>query len=191
MSILVVVLVLLCISAGCFAIGAISGGKLGGAYNSSVTLKTAAVFTVSNLIALSLSFIVGKLLYEWYYNVTTWLAFAMMFIVGVRLLLESIERSPSLNYTDIVTSNYLIRIAVQASVDSFMFGFTLALFFGARLGVFLLALIISAVFNFFATVWGLSHGHAFPKTVLGKRMELAAGIVVIIIAISFLLKANS
>ena len=190
MSILVVVLVLLCISVGCFAIGAISGGKLGGAYNNSVTLKTALVFVVSNLISLSLSFIVGKLLYEWYYNVTTWLAFAMMFIIGVRMLLESIERTPSLNYTDIVQSNYLIRVAVQASVDSFMFGFTLALFFGSSIGVFLMALMISAVFNFFATILGLSHGHAFPKTVIGKRLELVAGIVVIIIAISFLLKAN-
>ena len=190
MLISVVILVLLCISVGCFAIGAISGGKLGGAYNSAVTLKTALVLVVSNLISLSLSFIVGLLLYDWYVSVTTWLAFAMMFIIGVRLLLESIERTPSLNYTDIVTSNYLIRVAIQASVDSFLFGFTLALFFGGRIGVFLLALIISAVFNFFATVFGLSHGHAFPKTVIGKRLELVAGIVVIIVAISFLLKAN-
>ena len=190
MSILTIVLVLLCISIGCFAIGAMSGGKLGGAYNSAVTLKTALVFVVANLISLSLSFIVGRLLFEWYYAVVTWLAFALMFIIGVRLLLESIERTPSLNYTDIVQSNYLIRVAVQGSVDSFMFGFTLALFFGGRIGVFMLALLISAIFNFFSTILGLSHGHAFPRTVIGKRLELLAGIVMVIISISFLLKAN-
>jgi len=190
MSILIVLLILLCIATGLFAIGAVSGSKLGSYYNSNITLKTSLVFVVSNLISMTLAFIVGKLLFNWTYVVVTWLAFAMLFIMGVRLLLESIEKSPSLNYTDIVQSDYLIRVAVQASVDSFLLGFTLSLFFGGRIEIFLLALLISAIFNFFGTLLGLSHGHAFPKTILGKRMELAAGIVVIIIAISFLFSAN-
>jgi putative Mn2+ efflux pump MntP len=189
MSILTMMLVLLCISSGCFAIGAVSGSKLGNSYNSAVTLKTAMVFVVSNLVALSLSFIVGRLLYDLVAQVAVWLAFAMVLIIGVRLLLESIERSPSLNYTDIVNGNYLIRVAVQASVDSFLLGFTIALFHNAK--IFLLALFLSAALNFFFTLFGLSHGHTFPKTIIGKRMELVAGIVVIVTAIGFLLTSNN
>jgi len=190
MSILIVLLVLLCIATGCFAIGAISGSKLGSYYNSNITLKASLVFVVSNLVSMTVAFIVGWLLYDWTHVVSSWLAFAMLFIIGVRLLLESIEKSPSLNYTDIVQSNYLIRVAVQASVDSFMFGFTLSLFFISRIEIFLLALLISAIFNFFGTLLGLSHGHAFPKTVFGKRLELAAGIIMIVTAISFLFSVN-
>jgi putative Mn2+ efflux pump MntP len=190
MSIIWVILILLCISAGCFAIGAVSGSKLGSAYGNNVTLKTSFVFVVANLISLSLSFIVGKLLQDWYGGLTQWLAFAMLFIIGIRLFWESVERSPSLNYTDIVQSNYLVRVAVQASVDSFMFGFTLALFFGNRIEIFLLALLLSAVFNFFMTILGLSHGHAFPRTVLGKRLELASGAVIVIAAVNMLFKIN-
>jgi hypothetical protein len=80
-------------------------------------------------------------------------------------------------------------VAVQASVDSFLLGFTISLFHSAK--IFLLALFLSAAFNFFFTLFGLSHGHTFPKTVIGKRMELVAGIVVIVTAIGFLLISNN
>lgn len=187
MSILTIILVLLCIATGCFSIGAVSGSKLGSAYKSTVTMKTSLVFVVSNLLALCLSFVVGKLLYNNLYIVSTWLTFSFLFLIGVRLLLESIEKSPSLNYTDIVQSTYLIRVAVQASVDSFMFGFIISLVADKTL---FFVLLLSAVFNFFATTFGLSHGHAFPKTVLGNRMELAAGIIMIVVSVFFLLTAN-
>jgi len=190
MSILIIFITLLCISTGCFAIGAVSGSKLGSAYKTNVTLKTALVFVVSNLIAISLSFVVGKLLFPWLHVVTTWICFAFLFLIGVHLLLESIERPPSLNYTDIVQSNYLIRVAVQASVDSFLLGFMIAMFYGTAIDKLLLALLLSAVFNFFATILGLLHGHTFVKTVLGNRLETIAGIVMIIVSIYFLLSAN-
>jgi putative Mn2+ efflux pump MntP len=190
MEILFILAVLLCISTGCFAIGVVSGSKLGSCYNSSVTLKTALVFVVSNLIALSASFLIGKFLQEHLYFVASWIAFSFLFLIGVRLLLESIEKSPSLNYTDIIQSGYLIRVAVQASVDSFLLGFILSLHFGTGSKLFLLALLISAVFNFFATTFGLSHGHAFTRSVIGKRLELIAGILMVIIAIGFLLNVN-
>jgi putative Mn2+ efflux pump MntP len=148
------------------------------------------VFVVAGLIALSLSFIVGILLYPWIGIVANWLAFAILFIIGVHQLLESIERPPSLNYTDIVQSNYLIKVAVQLSLDSFLFGFTLSMFFGSRIEIFMLALLVSAIFNFFATILGMSHGHAFTKTVIGNRLELVSGIVMVIIAIASLLHAN-
>jgi putative Mn2+ efflux pump MntP len=191
MGILTVLLVLLCISTGCFAIGAVSGSKLGSCYNSSVTLKTALFFVVSNLIALSVSFfLLGKLLQETMAPVAYWIIFSFLFLIGVRLLLESIEKSPSLNYTDIVQSGYLIRVAVQASVDSFMFGFILSLSFGTASKVFLLVLFFSAIFNFFATSLGLSHGHSYTKSVIGKRLELVAGIVMVVASIVSLLSAN-
>ena len=123
MGLISIILVLLSIATGCFAIGVVSGSKLGSCYKGTVVLKTTLVFIVANLLALSLSFITGKLLYATLTPVINWLAFSFLFLIGVRLLLESIEKSPSLNYTDIVQSSYLIKVAVQASIDSFMFGF--------------------------------------------------------------------
>lgn len=187
MGILLLILILLCISTGTFAIGVTSGSKLGSCYKSSVALKTAFVFVITSLVALSLSFIIGKLLYDTEWHVSTWLAFSMFFLMGVRLLMESIEKSPSLNYTDIVQSSYLIKVAVQASVDVFMFGFILALI---APNMFLIALLFSALFTFVSMALGLSHGHSFTKTVLGNRLQLVAGIIMIIVAVWYVIKAN-
>ena len=187
MGIISLILVVLCISTGCFAIGVTSGSKLGSCYKSSVALKTTLVFVVTSLLALSLSFILGKLLYDSVAHVSQWIAFAMFFLIGVRLLMESIEKAPSLNYTDIVQSSYLIRVAVQASVDAFMLGFVLALIAPRYL---LGTLFLSALFTFLATTLGLSHGHSFTKTVLGNRLQLVAGIIMVIIAVKFIIVAN-
>ncbi len=187
MGIISLIIILLCISTGCFAIGVTSGSKLGSCYKSSVALKTTFVFVVTSLLALSLSFILGKLLYDSVSHVSTWIAFALFFLIGVRLLMESIEKSPSLNYTDIVQSSYLIRVAVQASVDSFMLGFVLALVAPRLL---LGTLFLSALFTFLSVTLGLSHGHSFTKTVLGNRLQLIAGIIMVIIAVRFVIIAN-
>ncbi|MDR1684804.1 MAG: manganese efflux pump MntP family protein [Elusimicrobiota bacterium] len=188
MGIFSTLLLLLCIATGCFAIGCVSGSKLGSYYKSDIAVKAALVFVVANLIALSLSFVLGRLLLQQMQAVGIWIAFSLAFLIGIRLLLESIEKSPSLNYTDIVQNNYLIRLAVQDSVDSFMLGFMLALVAPKLL---LPALFFSAVFNFFAMTLGISHGNAFTKSVIGKRLELAAGIVVVIIAIGILINHHA
>lgn len=187
MGIISIILVLLSIATGSFAIGTVSGSKLGSCYKGTVVLKTTLVFIVANLLALSLSFITGKLLLDTLAPVVNWLAFSFLFLIGVRLLLESIEKSPSLNYTDIVQSTYLIKVAVQASIDSFMFGFVLAL---VSANMLLAALFFSALFTFLAVTFGLAHGHAFTKTVLGNRLQLISGIMMIVIAIKFLISVN-
>ena len=187
MGIILLIIILLCISTGTFAIGTISGSKLGSSYKSSVALKATFVFVITGLVALSLGFIIGKLLYDVEGHVSVWLAFAMFFLIGVRLLMESIEKSPSLNYTDIVQSSYLIKVAVQASVDVFMIGFILAL---ESHRMFLIALFFSALFTFISTALGLSHGHSFTKTVLGNRLQLVAGIIMIIIAVWYVIRYN-
>jgi len=187
MGIISIILVSLAISTGCFAIGVVSGSKLGSCYKGTVVLKTSLVFVVANLLAISLSFITGKLLASSLASVSNWLAFSFLFLIGVRLLLESIEKAPSLNYTDIVQSTYLIRVAVQSSIDSFMFGFSICLVSGNML---LAALFFSALFTFFAITFGLAHGHAFVKTTLGGKLQFISGIIMIAVAIKFLLSVN-
>lgn len=187
MGILLLLVILLCLSTGIFAIGVTSGSKLGSCYKSSVVLKTTFVFVITSLLALSLSFIVGKLLSGTVSHVSTWLAFSMFFLTGIRLLMESIEKSPSLNYTDIVQSSYLIKVAIQANTDVFMLGFILSLL---APGLFLAALFFCALFTFVSMALGLAHGHSFTKTVLGSRLQLIAGIIMIIVAVWYIIKAN-
>ncbi len=187
MGIWTTVISLLCISTGTFALGVMTGRKLGSSYKKDAALKTSFVFCIVNLLALALAFIIGCMLAPWLYNSPRWLIFVMLFLISIQLILESIERSPSLNFTDIVQNTYMIKVAVQTALPSFLFGFALAL---ANRGFLVLALFISAITTFFTVLFGIVHGNTFNQTVLHSRMQIIAGIVMIIITVRYLLQIN-
>lgn len=188
MGIIYIILVLLCISTGMFAIGVVSGAKLGSCYKAPAVLKTAGVFVGANLVALSLGFVLGRLMLNVLAPQAVLLVFCFLFLIGIRLLMESIEKSPSLNYTDILQNVYLLKVAAQASIDSLMFGFALAM---AADKLLLAALLFSAVFNFGMVLFGFSHGHAANKTVLGNRVQLVSAVAILVLAVRFLIVASN
>ena len=187
MGIISLIISLVCISTGTFAVGVMTGRKLGSSYKKDAALKTSFVFSIVNLLAMALAFIIGCLLAPWLYNSPHWLVFVMLFLIAIQLILESIEKSPSLNFTDIVQNTYMIKVAVQTSLPSFLLGFALAM---CARGYLAAALFLSALLTFFTVLFGIVHGNTFNKTVLYSRLQLIAGIVMLIITIRYLLNIS-
>ncbi len=188
MELLTVIIALFCIAAGTFAIGVISGSKIGSNYTSNIVLKTAGVFAGAGVFALCLGVFVGFLLKESIKNINDWIPFIFLFLVGIRLILESMEKAPSLKYTDIVKNNYLIKVAAQSSMDIFFLGFIVSRMGGSSLFV---SMVFCGIMTFFAMMLGFSQGHASPRTVLGSRLQLAAGIILVLLALSTLLSLHN
>ena len=187
MGILTLLICLICISTGTFALGVMTGRKLGSSYKKDAALKTAFVFAVVNLLALAVAFIIGHLLNPWLSSSANWLVFVMLFLISIQLILESIEKSPSLNFTDIVQNTYMINVAFQTSMPSFFLGFCIAL---CCRGYLAAALFLSAVMTFFTVLFGIVHGNTFNQTVLHSRLQLISGIIMLIITVRFLLQIN-
>ena len=187
MGIWTTILSLLCISTGTFALGVMTGRKLGSSYKKDAALKTSFVFALVNLLAIATAFIIGFLLMTWLGNSPKWLVFVMLFLIAIQMILESIEKAPSLNFTDIVQNTYMIKVAVQTSLPSFMFGFALAM---SQRNLLLAAIFFSAVTTFFAVLFGIVHGNTFNKTVLHSRLQLIAGVVMLLITVRYLLQIN-
>ena len=187
MGILTLLISLVCIATGTFAVGVMTGRKLGSSYKKDAALKTSVVFAIINVLAMALAFIIGRLLLPWLYSSPHWLVFVMLFLISIQLILESIERSPSLNFTDIVQNTYMIKVAIQTSLPSFLFGFAIAMI---STGYLAAALFLSALFTFFTVLFGIVHGNTFNQTVLHSRMQLVAGIIMLIITIRYLLQIN-
>lgn len=187
MGIWTVIISLFCISAGTFALGVMTGRKLGSSYKKDAALKTAFVFATANLLSLALAFIIGCLLMPILGNAPKWLVFVMLFLVALQLILESIENAPSLNFTDIVQNVYMVKVAVQTSLPSFLFGFTLAMI---NRGALVAALFFSALLTFFTVLFGIVHGNTFNKTVLHTRLQLISGVVMLIVTVRYLLQIN-
>jgi|GEM_PF-3301333 Predicted membrane protein len=186
MGLLVIFIILLCIATSFFSVGAVTGVKLGSNYTSAVSLKTAIVFTVIALLAMAVSFILGRMLYSVLIDVYDWVGFALLLLIAIHFLLESMEKTPSLNYTDVENNNYMIKVAVQVSLDLFLLAFVVAL---TNHKAFLFTLLFGGLFAFCSVLFGLSHGYHTKGSVIANRLELVAGIVMTFIAIRFLLVA--
>lgn len=184
MGLLTIFIILLCTATSFFAVGAVSGVKLGSDYNSSVALKTSLIFTATALLAMALSFILGRMLAPVLSSVYDWVGFALLLLIAIHFLLESMEKAPSLNYTDVVQNNYMMKVAVQVSLDLFLLAFVIAL---SLPKAFLFTIFFGAIFCFSAVLLGLSHGYHTKGSVLANRLELIAGIIMVIIAIRYLI----
>lgn len=186
MGLFTIFIILLCTATSFFAVGAVTGVKLGSDYTSSVSLKTALVFTATALLAMALSYILGRMLAPVLAGVHDWVGFAMLLLIAIHFLLESMEKAPSLNYTDVVHSNYMIKVAIQVSLDLFLLAFVVAL---AMPKAFLFTLFFGGLFAFCAVLFGLSHGYHTKGSVIANRIELVAGVIMVFIAIRYLLIA--
>lgn len=186
MGLFVIFIILLCTATSFFAVGAVSGIKLGSDYNSSVSLKTSLVFTATALLAMALSFILGRMLAPVLAGVYAWVSFALLLLIAVHFLLESMEKAPSLNYTDVSGNNYMIKVAIQVSLDLFLLAFVVSLVLPKA---FLFTIFFGAFFAFCAVLFGLSHGHHTKSSLLANRLELIAGIIMVFIAIRYLVIA--
>lgn len=187
MGIWTTILSLLCIATGTFALGVMTGRKLGSSYKKDAALKTSFVFALVNVLALALAFIIGTLLMPWLGNAPKWLVFVMLFLIAIQMILESIEKAPSLNFTDIVQNTYMIKVAAQTALPSFMLGFTLAML---QRNLLIAAIFFSAVMTFFSVLFGIVHGNTFNKTVLHSRLQLIAGVIMLIVTVRYLLQIN-
>lgn len=187
MGIWTTILSLICIATGTFALGVMTGRKLGSSYKKDAALKTSFVFALVNLLALAVAFIIGTLLGPSLGNAPKWLVFVMLFLIAIQLILESIEKAPSLNFTDIVQNTYMIKVAIQTALPTFMFGFALSMF---GKGLLIIAVFFSAVMTFFSVLFGIVHGNTFNKTVLHSRLQLIAGLVMLVITVKYLLQIN-
>ena len=83
MGLFAIFIVLLCAATSFFCVGAVTGVKLGSNYNSAVSLKTAIVFTVVALLAMALSFILGRMLYPVLTDVLDWVGFALLLLIAI------------------------------------------------------------------------------------------------------------
>jgi putative Mn2+ efflux pump MntP len=186
MGIISVIVILFCLSSGTFAIGAASGGKIGGNYKSEVIMKAAFIFAIAALVAMGTGFLVGRLAQGFILPITNWIPFVFLFLMGIRLILESMEKPPSLKYTDIVRNKYLLQVAMQASMDVFFLGFVIA---GVSANLLLGGLVFCGILAFFSLMTGFSHGVSNNKSVLGNRAELVSGIILLLFAVKFLIAA--
>ena len=113
-----------------------------------------------------------------------WIAFAFVALIGIRLLLETVEKSPSFASGDPEVNSKLIKTSILLALNSAMLGFAMSAA-GVEYNFLIPALMLFAVSMAFSLT-GFLIGKPDAKKISTKMAESAAGIIMIILAVRLL-----
>lgn len=154
-----------------------------------LSLKIALMFSVFHIIFLILGYFAAYLLtsvwgdYSWLAKV--WISFAFVMLIGIRLLVETVEKSPSFSIHDSDMNSKLINTSILLGLNSMLIGFAIQImnqsyhFFWALVSLFVISLIMSMI--------GFFMGRPDAKKIPSKVVECFAGGLMIILAVRILI----
>jgi len=116
-------------------------------------------------------------------NVDHWIAFSLLLLIGIKMLYEAFKKSPEANKTDITKLLTLLILSVATSIDALVVGISLSIL---DVSIYLTILIIG-LFAFAFSVSGYYLGHRIGK-IIGKKVEIIGGIILIGIGIKILVE---
>ncbi len=184
MGIISVLIILVCICVDNMVSSNMSALKLNKENKSIFSVKLALVFAGFNVLWLAVGYIISAIFFNhWVYFAHNWVAFAFLLLLGIKLMLESIEKSPSFGDADVKSMAKLLKISAWIGLNALLAGYAMHTmgrhFFPDALWLLIITFVL--------TLLGAHLGGKDSKTLLSKRLELAAGIVLIILGIRMII----
>lgn len=180
MGIISVIIILICICVDNMVSANMTAVNMTKENKSVFSVKMALFFTAFNVVLFGIGYLISILFFRnWVYFAHNWVAFAFLLLLGIKLILESIEKSPSFRDEDAGHTRKLIKVSALIGLNSFLVGYA----FETMDRAFFPEVILLLVLTFLMTLLG-SH---FTKSLISKKIELVAGIVLIIMAIRMII----
>lgn len=112
-----------------------------------------------------------------------WIAFALLFYIGGKMILESRKKNVDLSCVNCSRYPTLLMLSIATSIDALAVGLSFALL---QVEIIKPVLIIGLI-TFIICIGGIYLGNRTGK-LLGKKFELAGGIILIIIGIRIVIE---
>jgi putative Mn2+ efflux pump MntP len=169
------------LSADCFAV-CISAGATNQTFNVGRLLKVAFAFGLAQFLMTVLGWFAGSFIEHLISPFDHWIAFGLLLFIGVRMIWESFHEKESEKAVDTSKGLLLVTLVVATSIDALAVGLSFAII---QIDIWMAGSIIGVV-SFAVSLLGFWLGKK-ASAVIGKRAELAGGIILILIGLRILL----
>ncbi len=180
-GILSLLLIALGLSPDCFAV-ALSGSTTIKSTSRIPMFRMALAFGLFQAGMPVLGWLAGQTVVDMVAAYDHWVAFALLALIGGRMVWESFRGEAERKHTDITKGAMLLGLAIATSIDALAMGLVFA-FIRVNL---LLACLIIGIIAFAMTIAGYIVGRK-AGTYLGKYAELGGGVILIAIGLRVLL----
>jgi len=188
MEIWAVVIMFICLCVDNMVMANMSGMKpQNNDVRSRMSLRIALSFSAFHALFLILGYLIAMLVWPASRNwmASVWVTFAFLTLIGIRLLLETVEKSPSFSAADADVNPKLIKTSAWLAINTLMIGFAMRIM-KIDYSLFWPIFILFAVSMIMSLV-GFLIGKPESKKISTKIVESAAGIIMIVMAIRLLI----
>lgn len=148
-------------------------------------LKIAIVFAVFQAIMPVLGWLLGVTFKDMIEQLDHWIAFSLLFIIGLKMIVEAIKVKPEDRKFNINNNYVLIMLALATTIDAFVVGIS----FGFLEVNILKAIIIIGIVTFLFSFGGICLGK-LNRFIKPRTAELIGGLVLIAIGVKILIEHN-
>jgi|GEM_PF-1654346 len=154
---------------------------------SRLSLRIALSFSIFHVLLFVVGYAIAMLIWSPVRSAmaSVWVSFAFIALIGIRLLLETVEKSPSFSVADEGVNKKLIKTSIWLALNTLMIGFAVRIM-AATYALFWPIFILFAV-SMILSLLGFLIGKPDSKKISTKIVESAAGIVMIIMAVRILI----
>lgn len=183
MGIITVTIIFICICVDNMVSANMSSVKMSSDKRSIFSIKMALFFAGFNALFYGIGFLIGRIFFhDWVYFAHNWVSFAFLLLLGIKFMLESIEKSPSFSDLEADDNRKMIKVSSLIGLNSFLVGYAVETMGKA----FFPQVVILMVVSFIMTLLGFHLGSPNSQTVASKKIELVAGIVLLVMAIKLI-----
>ena len=183
MDFLTVFLIALGLAMDAFAV-ALSGGFAAGKVTPRQTLRLAFHFGLFQFLMPILGWTAGLTVQNFIQAFDHWVAFALLAVIGGKMVYESFKTEKAeKKASDITRGGSLVLLSLATSIDALAVGLSLSLL---RVRILYPSAVIGVV-CFALTAFGFTFGSRLGK-LLGKRVELLGGLVLVGIGVKILVE---
>ena len=182
MSFISIFLIALALSMDAFSV-AIALGAAGRGHASAAVLRLATAFGVFQFVMPVLGWLLGKTVVSYISDYDHWIAFALLLIVGLRMIKEYFDKDEKERTKDPTKGWSLLVLSIATSIDALAVGVSFAFF---DVNIYYAGAVIGVV-CFIITALGMIFGKALSR-VLGRKAVLIGAIVLIGIGIKIVIE---
>lgn len=184
MGIIAVTIIFLCICVDNMVTANMSAMKMTSDKRSVFSIKMALFFTGFNVLFYGIGFLISRLFFHnWAYFAHNWVAFAFLLLLGIKFMLESIEKSPSFTDLEVNDTRKMFKVSCIIALNAFLVGYAVETMGKS----FFPQVVILGIISFIFTLLGFHFGNPNSQTIVSKKLELLAGIVLLIMAIRLII----
>jgi putative Mn2+ efflux pump MntP len=148
----------------------------------SPVLRLAAAFGIFQFVMPIIGWLAGLTIVESIEAFDHWIAFALLALVGGKMIGEGLEQESDEEKADQTRGWPLLMLSIATSIDALAVGFS----FSVLKNPILLPAVIIGIVCFLMTVTGMIFGKVLAR-IFGKKVEIFGGIVLIAIGIKILI----